>query len=150
MADHEMEGWIIFDGSIPLSDFLEKNRPTSMKFVNMAVFAGDAQRRPTVFEFPLSIPEPRKQMLLEKWEKLRTKKRGEITNDDVKHLAKKHSYKSGKWLFSCPRYDEKYSIFAQIQPAISDQFRFTPLVAKYQFDRKPRILEKNPDVNLHI
>lgn len=121
-----------------------------MKFVNMAVFAGDAQRRPTVFEFPLSIPEPRKQMLLEKWEKLRTKKRGEITNDDVKHLAKKHSYKSGKWLFNCPRYDEKYSIFAQIQPAISDQFRFTPLVAKYQFDRKPRILEKNPDVNLHI
>lgn len=115
MADHEMEGWIIFDGSIPLSDFLEKNRPTSMKFVNMAVFAGDAQRRPTVFEFPLSIPEPRKQMLLEKWEKLRTKKRGEITNDDVKHLAKKHSYKSGKWLFNCPstKIDEIWTSVAE-------------------------------------
>lgn len=103
MAGHEMESWIIFDGSIPLSDFLEKNRPSSMKFVNMAVFAGDPQRRPTVFEFPLSIPEPQKQILLERWEKLKTKKRGKITNDDVKHLAKKHSYKSGKWLFNCPR-----------------------------------------------
>ena len=103
MADHEMASWIIFDGSIPLDDFLEKNRPSSMKFVNMAVFAGDPKRRPTVFEFPLSIPEPQKQMLLEKWEKLRTKKRGKITSDDVKHLAKKSSYKSGKWLFNCPR-----------------------------------------------
>ena len=103
MADHEMESWIIFDGSIPLDDFLEQNRPSSMKFVNMAVFAGDPQRRPTVFEFPLSIPEPQKQMLLEKWEKLRAKKHGKITNDNVKHLAKKYSYKSGKWLFNCPR-----------------------------------------------
>lgn len=120
-----------------------------MKLVNMAVFAGDPQRRPTVFEFPLSIPEPQKQILLERWEKLKTKKRGKITNDDVKHLAKKHSYKSGKWLFNCPRQEEKYNIFVWKQAVLSDQ-RFAPLEAEYQFDRKPGIFEKIPDLNLHI
>lgn len=41
MVDYEMEGWIIFDGSIFFSDFFEKNWFIFMKFVNMVVFVGD-------------------------------------------------------------------------------------------------------------
>lgn len=102
MADPTMESWIIFDGDISLEDFLERNRPSAIEFVNMAVFAGDPQQRPTVFEYPLSIPQPQKQMLLEKWEK-RVKIRRRITKDYVRHLAEEYSYKSGKWLIYCPR-----------------------------------------------
>ena len=102
MADQTMENWIIYDGDISLEDFLERNRPSVITFVNMGVFAGDPKQRPTVFEYPLSIPEPQKQMLLEEWGK-KTRKRGRITKDYVQHLAEEYSYKSGKWLIYCPR-----------------------------------------------
>lgn len=102
MADLTMESWIIFDGDISLEDFLERNRPSAITFVNMGVFSGDPKQRPTVFEYPFSIPEPQKQVLLEKWEK-RIRERGRITKDYVRHLAGEYSYKSGKWLLYCPR-----------------------------------------------
>lgn len=102
MADLTMESWIIFDGDISLEDFLERNRPSAITFVNMGVFAGDPKQRPIVFEYPFSIPETQKRMLLEKWEKER-RKHGRITEEYVRHLAEEYSYKSGKWLIYCPR-----------------------------------------------
>ena len=97
-----MENWIVYEADIPIDDFLEKNQPSKIEFVNMGVFAGDPQQRPTEFEFPLSISEPQKQVLLDQWGK-RIKKRQRITKGYVHHLAEVHSYKSGKWLYYCRR-----------------------------------------------
>ncbi|KAL9988321.1 hypothetical protein ACROYT_G002754 [Oculina patagonica] len=96
-----MENWIVFDGDIPLDEFLEKNRPSAIKFINMGVFAGDPKQRPSEFEYPLAIPEPQKQTLLEEWGK-RIKNPRRITKEYVRHLAEEYSYKSGKWLIYCP------------------------------------------------
>ena len=97
-----MEEWIIYEGDVLLDDFLEKNQPSKIEFLNMGVFAGDPKQRPAMFEYPGAIPEPQKTTLLQEWEQ-RTKNPRRITPFYLQNLAKKYAYMSGKWIIYCPR-----------------------------------------------
>ena len=99
---HDMEDWIVYDGDVTIDDFLDKNKPTKINFINMGVFAGDPKQRPREFQYPHAIAEPQKTTLLQEWEQ-RIKKQWRITRDYVQKLAKKYAYMSGKWIIYCPR-----------------------------------------------
>ena len=97
-----MADWIIFEGDVPLVDFLERNQPSKIKFINMGVFAGDPKQRPTMFEYPHSIAEPQKSMLIQEWDG-KSKRLKSVKWFHVRQLAKKYAYMSGKWVIYCPR-----------------------------------------------
>ena len=97
-----MEDWIVYDGDVTIDDFVDKNKPTKINFINMGVFAGDPKQRPREFQYPHAIAEPQKTTLLQEWEQ-RIKKPWRITRNYVQKLAKKYAYMSGKWIIYCPR-----------------------------------------------
>ena len=98
----DMEDWIVYDGDVTIDDFLDKNQPTKIDFVNTGVVAGDPKQRPREFQYPHAIAEPQKTTLLQEWEQ-RIKKPGGISHYYVQRLAKKYAYMSGKWVIYCPR-----------------------------------------------
>ena len=98
----DMENWIVYDGDVTIDDFLEKNQPTKIHFINIGVLAGDPKQRPRECQYPLAIAESQKTTLLQEWEQI-IKKPWRITRNYVQKLAKKYAYMSGKWIIYCPR-----------------------------------------------
>ena len=84
----EDEVWIIFEGDVPLDEFLETNKPSKLNngVTTVAVYAKD----------PKQLEEEKEEALLQEWDE--TKRLRSVKPFHVKKLAKKYGKVSGKWL----------------------------------------------------
>ena len=107
MADDEDDVWIIFEGDIPLDEFLERNKPSTVNTgVYVAVRSGNPGQSPTTTEDQITAL---RQEWSEEWdEKLKSLRRVKswIIPFHVRNLAKKYAYVTGKWLIYRPRLEE--------------------------------------------
>jgi len=96
MQREEEEGeWIVYEGDVPINEFLKTNRPSLIeKSLNPWIAVYYPQRPPR--------KAVDKDALLRDWEKcLRIPWR--INADSVRQLAEKYAHKSGKWLIYSAR-----------------------------------------------
>ena len=106
MAGDADDVWIIFKGEIPLDDFLESNKPSTIDTnVTVSVRSRSSRLRPTAAQISAL-----RQEWSEEWdEKLKSLRRVKswIIPFHVRNLAKKYAHLTGKWLIYRPRLEER-------------------------------------------
>ena len=95
MEREEVGEWIVYQGDVPLNEFLKTNRPSLVEIsLNPWIAVYYPQRQPE--------NDVDEDALLGEWEKcIRTPWR--VSADVVRQLAEKYAYKSGKWLIHSSR-----------------------------------------------
>jgi len=95
--EREEDGeWIVYEGDVPINEFLKTNRPSLIeKSFNPWIAVYDPQRQPQNTDVD-------EDALLIEWEKCR-RTPWRVTVDSVRQLAEKYAYKTGKWLIYSTR-----------------------------------------------
>ena len=88
--------WIVYDGDVPINEFLKTNRPS---LIEKSLHPWIA-----VYNYPQGSPRNTldEDALLSEWDE-GIKVPWRVNADFVRQLAEKYSYKSGKWLIYSAR-----------------------------------------------